>query len=57
MPRGKTQKNLNLIEACYHILAVIAPTSVRDIPLSLLTQFRAYSPTTRQSSRVIRSWS
>jgi hypothetical protein len=31
MPRGKTQRNIDLIEACHDILKVIQPATVRAV--------------------------
>ncbi len=52
MPRGKTQRNGDLIDACAEILATIHPASVRAVCYQLFTRGLLESMTIRCTDRV-----
>jgi hypothetical protein len=52
MPRGKTQRNLDLIDACYDILNIIHPASVRAVCYQLFTRGLLESMAKRCTDRV-----
>jgi hypothetical protein len=52
MPRGKTKRNLDLIEACYDILVTIHPASVRAVCYQLFTRGLLESMAKRCTDRV-----
>ena len=52
MPRGKTQRNLDLIDACHEILAAIHPASVRAVCYQLFTRGLLESMAKRCTDRV-----
>lgn len=52
LPRGKSSKNLDLINAAYHILENIQPTTVRSVCYKLFTQGFIEDMSVRSTQRV-----